>query len=428
MVMLRPKTLDNTRGRRGGGFVEEEAPPGYEGVGRSERVGRSSKHREQSVRRVGSTSDMMERRIVAPPPSPSPPPSYNAALLSGDAIPRNLGDAQEMPVREVPTMGTAVVDEQDRVPRCFSTLPSTRTSEGPGRWIRKYRSLPQLRGGDVTPLQQDTDRAGENQRTIERAKASPTGFVAKLLRHRRSFFGLKKEDTVDKDIPVQGQRRASSSSSTSSDSSPQSINSPSPPPTPQTPKVPEFRILFPRTLLGPSSTVPIIALITSLPEGRTITNIEASLVARLVVEEEDVGRRKRKTVDKRVLATTRMEVGKGRTNLAVRVPGKEEMGEFGGGVEAPGLTLSHYIKMNSLSAIRTRWVYPRRRRMYLEECPCRFFVTDILYVRAAFKCFNIFFLNIFLSRCFSCHLFNIFIVSFLLRDLTHFLFLFCFCA
>ncbi|KAJ3113145.1 hypothetical protein HDU96_003740 [Phlyctochytrium bullatum] len=166
-------------------------------------------------------------------------------------------------------------------------------------------------------------------------------------------------------------RRRSSSRSASPLESPTLTNAAEPPV-----KVPKFRVLFPRTLLGPGATAPILARVLALPPGRTIANLEATLVARLVMEEDmtvvgsdGTSRAKKvmRTVEKRVLATDEVRpVGDGggvmpwRAHMAVNVPSLDEMAEFGTAFEAPGLSLSHYIKVKMTVNVQGKLGIPRR--------------------------------------------------------------------
>ncbi|KAJ3206542.1 hypothetical protein HDU67_008102 [Dinochytrium kinnereticum] len=328
MVMLRPKTLENFGGswaRHGG--VEE--PPGYEAAVCTER---EKEVNEGVVRRIfrrirgwkgkeekGWT--LLGRRVRVPspevgshssdgeavPPSPSPPPSYGTSLgleeRTADLSSTGSSANDEGALRNMLSRGSESAESNDGTRRLFATLPrmnTTRRDEG-----------------------------------VE-------------LQHRRSMPSLRATPSVDGEARrrPRGPRKPSFHALTNV-SNPAQVPSPT---ATSPPTVPEFRVLFPRTLLGPSSTAPILTEIFDLPPNRSLHSVQATLVARLMTDEEDGnGARIVRTVEKRVLGMSRVKVcegiGRGRVNIGLRVPGREEMGEFGEGFEAPGLGLGHYIKV-----------------------------------------------------------------------------------
>ncbi|KAJ3192760.1 hypothetical protein HK101_005996 [Irineochytrium annulatum] len=123
---------------------------------------------------------------------------------------------------------------------------------------------------------------------------------------------------------------------------------PSPPsevnPSPQNPlkSIPRFRILMPRTILGPANTVPIHVHLASLPANRKIVSLTLSLTAAVTWEVDGA-----QTTERKVLAEVAMEPERSdqlwKKTVHLSVPTKEEMGGYGFPFQSPMATLLHYV-------------------------------------------------------------------------------------
>ncbi|KAJ3192364.1 hypothetical protein HK101_006675 [Irineochytrium annulatum] len=107
---------------------------------------------------------------------------------------------------------------------------------------------------------------------------------------------------------------------------------------------PHFRVVLPRTIASPSTSIPLLCHIAALPPNRVIEALEARLVAEVVCE--GAGRVLR---EEKVLGETTVKCESSaemwRRRIEVAVPGEEECAGFGVGFEAVGIRMGHYVKV-----------------------------------------------------------------------------------
>ncbi|KAI8836210.1 hypothetical protein BJ741DRAFT_664815 [Chytriomyces cf. hyalinus JEL632] len=119
--------------------------------------------------------------------------------------------------------------------------------------------------------------------------------------------------------------------------------------------VPKFRIIFPCTMIGPGTKIPLDVLIKSVPHGHVLCAIEAILVARVVcmafgaVHEDRI---ELASMKKKVEPTEDSSVFKER--LWLQVPKAEEMSQYGADFKAPLIELHHSVIVNLYSCRRKR--------------------------------------------------------------------------
>ncbi|KAJ3094856.1 hypothetical protein HDU97_007529 [Phlyctochytrium planicorne] len=246
------------------------------------------------------------------------------------------------PVSRSPTV--SALTYPSTTPPASPSLPSpiptlSNTTQQPTRQIRRHSSL--LTFFSLPRVQSTSNPVDPTPPPVQQLNNQ-----RRNLTTRRSLSRL--ETTLNR-------LRRSSAIATSSD---RPLNSPTPPTTtspPTSPLLPRFRILFPQTLLGPSTTFPLLIRILSIPPTRQIHSITSTLVARITTSKTPSG--KSETVHKKKLAKAVMrkddldEEGMGwEGRLEMKVPEKLE---FGVGFEAPGLVLTHYVKVKLTLSSKT---------------------------------------------------------------------------
>ncbi|KAJ3231469.1 hypothetical protein HDU81_003739 [Chytriomyces hyalinus] len=118
-------------------------------------------------------------------------------------------------------------------------------------------------------------------------------------------------------------------------------------------EIPRFRVIFPCTMVGPGSRVPVDVFIQSVPQGHFVHSIEAVLVAQVVCTAFGAVHE-----DRTELACVRKMVENDRSNfkerLWLQVPGSNELDQYGANFKAPLVELNHMMVMNLYTCRKKR--------------------------------------------------------------------------
>ncbi|KAI8829995.1 hypothetical protein BJ741DRAFT_621375 [Chytriomyces cf. hyalinus JEL632] len=118
-------------------------------------------------------------------------------------------------------------------------------------------------------------------------------------------------------------------------------------------EIPKFRVIFPCTMVGPGSRVPVDVFIQSVPQGHFVHSVEAVLVAQVVCTAFGAVHE-----DRTELACVRKMAGDDRSNFKERlwllVPGSNELDQYGANFKAPLVELNHMMVLNLYTCRKKR--------------------------------------------------------------------------
>ncbi|KAJ3253542.1 hypothetical protein HDU77_004508 [Chytriomyces hyalinus] len=118
-------------------------------------------------------------------------------------------------------------------------------------------------------------------------------------------------------------------------------------------EIPKFRVIFPCTMVGPGSRVPVDVFIQSVPQGYFVHSVEAVLVAQVICTAFGAVHE-----DRTELACVRKMAGDDRSNfkerLWLQVPGSNELDQYGANFKAPLVELNHMMVLNLYTCRKKR--------------------------------------------------------------------------